>query len=362
MPFLADMYHDHNAAGSPVAGDGARSLPGAFDRERFIEKLSGCILGQPEAIEAVARAVAIAHAGLADPERPLASILLVGPTGVGKTELVRQVAAELRSGPDDLCRIDMAALSQEHYAASLSGAPPGYAGSKESFTLFDKNAIHGDSYTPGIVLLDEIEKADTAVIRALLHVLDSGQLRLANGREQISFRNCYVFITSNLGSHLIAERARAGLKSSRRQWITRSPKDRRAAESQTLIYEEVEKFFDPEFFNRIDETVILNPLDTDTARRVTRREIGIIERRLARESVRLLIEPAVIEHLLDRGVDPVYGARGLRRVIRREFVDPISVCVLRERPVGQRALRLQVALAKGAVVVSAASPDDPHQT
>ncbi len=200
MPYLTDMFHEQNAVRESADEDVTTPGPAAFDQQAFLDRLGSRILGQPDALEAVTRAVAIAQAGVTDPGRPLASVLLVGPTGVGKTELVRQVAAELRSGPDDLCRIDMAALAQEHYAASFSGAPPGYAGSKESFTLFDKNKIEGDPFMPGIVLLDEIEKADPTVIRALLHVLDCGRLRLANGRETISFRNSYVFMTSNLGS------------------------------------------------------------------------------------------------------------------------------------------------------------------
>ena len=207
------MYHEQNTI-VPQRKDVATSSPRTFDHDRFVTRIGEHILGQPDSVRAVARAVAIAHAGLADPGRPLASLLLVGPTGVGKTELVRQVAAEIRTGPDDLCRIDMAALAQEHYAASFSGAPPGYAGSKESFTVFDKNRIEGDPYTPGIVLFDEVEKADPTVIRALLHVLDYGELRLANGREKISFRNCYIFLTSNLGSTDIvaAQRARRGCR------------------------------------------------------------------------------------------------------------------------------------------------------
>ncbi|BBY46642.1 hypothetical protein MARA_00720 (plasmid) [Mycolicibacterium arabiense] len=187
----------------------------AFDRDTFVARLGQRILGQPDAVSAVARALSIAHAGVHDPGRPLASVLLVGPTGTGNTELVRQVAAEIPSGADDLCRIDMAVLAQEHYAASFSGAPPEYPGSKESFTLLDKDKIEGDPYTPGIVLFDEVEKADPTVIRALLHVLDSGELRLANGRERISFRNSYVFMTSNLGSRDVAEAQRASRWSSR---------------------------------------------------------------------------------------------------------------------------------------------------
>src|SRR4051812_13392756 len=173
------MFHDQNGTVERPNNVDVNSAPTVFDHDEFVARLAGRILGQPDAVRAAARAVSIARAGVADPGRPLASVLLVGPTGVGKTELVRQIAAEIRSGPDDLCRIDMAALAQEHYAASFSGAPPGYAGSKESFTVFDKNKIEGDPYTPGIVLFDEVEKADPTVIRSLLHVLDTGDLRLA---------------------------------------------------------------------------------------------------------------------------------------------------------------------------------------
>ena len=154
MPYITDMLHDRNSAAPPPAEERSEPVPvGAFDARKLSKALSSKIVGQQAAVDAVVRAISIAHVGATDPTRPLANILLVGPTGVGKTELVRRVAAELRSGPDDLCRIDMNALAQEHYAASFSGAPPGYAGSKESFTLFDKNTVEGDPYTPGIVLL-----------------------------------------------------------------------------------------------------------------------------------------------------------------------------------------------------------------
>lgn len=353
MPYLTDMFHDQNAVHDNPIGDGAASSgpAPAFDQRDFLERLSGRILGQPDALEAVTRAVAIAHAGVNDPGRPLASLLLVGPTGVGKTELVRQVAAELRSGPDDLCRIDMAALAQEHYAASFSGAPPGYAGSKESFTLFDKGKIEGDPFTPGIVLLDEIEKADPTVIRALLHVLDSGQLRLANGRERISFRNSYVFITSNLGSKRVADELRHLRGRFRRNRSVHGDYSRKA------VTDAVESFFDPEFFNRIDETVVLNPFQPSTARQVTAREVDLVVRRLARDSVQLRVDATVLDMLQNCGFDPVYGARGLRRTIRSQLIAPVAECLLRARPVGKEPIGVTASLADGAVLVTAAPVD-----
>lgn len=198
MPYLTDAYHDQNRRDGvePPTQEPARR---GFSAEALSERLRGRILGQEAAIDTVVRAVVLARAGAHEPDRALANLLLVGPTGVGKTELVRRVAAELRSGPDDLCRVDMNSLAQEHYAPSFSGAPPGYAGSKEGFSVFDRSTVDGDPYRPGIVLFDEVEKAHPTVLRALLQVLDSGVLRLANGQERISFRNCLVFLMRTWG-------------------------------------------------------------------------------------------------------------------------------------------------------------------
>ncbi len=352
MPFITDMFHDQNGTFDRATGAVVTSASTAFDLGLFVERLGARILGQPEALQAVARAVSIAHAGVADPGRPLASVLLVGPTGIGKTELVRQVAAQLRSGPDDLCRIDMAALAQEHYAASFSGAPPGYAGSKESFTLFDKNKIEGDPYTPGIVLLDEIEKADATVIRALLHVLDSGELRLANGRERISFRNSYVFITSNLGSRTVADEQRHDRRRPAWQRWLRPARFNSTVHSNDVVTKAVETFFDPEFFNRIDEMVVMNPFDDSTARQVTTLEVGLLVRRLARESVDLHIDPSVVDFLQECGFDPVYGARGLRRTIREHLVAPVAESLLATRRSGRAPVALNAVRAGGTIVVT----------
>ncbi|AEF42084.1 AAA family ATPase [Hoyosella subflava] len=344
MPFLTDMFHENNknhptdsAGGSGPRADVPASHPsrginnGGFSPDVLTARLGERIIGQDAAIAAVVRAVTLAQCGLCDPARPLANILLVGPTGVGKTELVRRVAAELRSGPDDLCRIDMNALAQEHYAASFSGAPPGYAGSKESFTLFDKGSIEGDPYTPGIVLFDEIEKADRTVLRALLQILDSGVLHLANGERTISFRNSYIFMTSNLGSRSISQ--------SRRRIASRFGLARDGA---TVVRRELERFFDPEFFNRIDETVILREFTHETAMRVTRLELDLLSQRLARRSVVLTTSPAAVSTLADRGFDPVYGARGLRRAIRELVSAPLARELVRVRPVGTKPVTAAV--------------------
>lgn len=359
MPYITDMFHDQNGAFERANDAEIKAVSTAFDHDRFVARLEERILGQPDAVRAVARAVSIARAGVADPGRPLASVLLVGPTGVGKTELVRQIAAQIRSGPDDLCRIDMAALAQEHYAASFSGAPPGYAGSKESFTLFDKNKIEGDYYTPGIVLFDEVEKADSTVIRSLLHVLDSGELRLANGRERISFRNCYIFMTSNLGSKDVAAAQRAVRRRSRWERLqnTLGMAKNSSGDAQGKVAAAVEDFFDPEFFNRIDEMVIMKPFEISTARQVTEREVGLLAARLRRESVELRVHHAVIDFLHDCGFDPIYGARGLRRTIRTHLIAPVAECISRCRSTMANPIVVEATLANGAVVANLVAED-----
>lgn len=323
MPYLTDMYHEQNRNSAQVAEENGAPAgsAGGLDPDELSRRLNAAVLGQRAAVDAVVRAVSIAHIGVADPGRPLSSVLLVGPTGVGKTELVRQVAAALRTGPDDMCRIDMSALAQEHYAASLSGAPPGYAGSKEAFTLFDKAKIEGGPYLPGIVLFDEVEKADATVLRALLHVLDTGELRLANGQQKISFRNSYIFLTSNLGS----TEAAALQRSRRKRWRRIG---RPTAKATELVREAVESFFDPEFFNRIDETVVFEAFDDDTAEGVSRKEIHYLVGRLKRRGVELHVDDDVVEFIRRRGFDPVYGARGLRRAIRAELAEPVARAVL----------------------------------
>lgn len=347
MPYLTDMFHDQNRVQPvPTAAPSPRPA-GAFDPDVLADRLNTRIVGQRNAIDAVVRAVSLASVGANDPSRPLANVLLAGPTGVGKTELVRQVAAELRSGPDDMCRIDMNALAQEHYAASFSGAPPGYAGSKESFTLFDRGAVEGDPYTPGVVLFDEVEKADTTVLRALLQILDHGELRLANGQQSISFRNCYVFMTSNLGSAELAARRR-----SPRAWVARRRNRTGPRADDAIVRRAIERFFDPEFFNRLDETVVMNGFDDRTAHEVTGLEIDVVTRRLARRSVTVHVGPDVVEFLRRRGFDPVYGARGLRRTVRTALADPLAAAVLQHRPVGTEPLALAAGVVDGRIRVS----------
>ncbi|WP_158168903.1 AAA family ATPase [Mycolicibacterium smegmatis] len=339
MPFLTDRIHELNESRHQSV-----SAAHGFDPAKLTERLGGSILGQTKAVDAVVRALTLSWAGLTDPNRPLANLLFVGPTGVGKTELVRCIAAEVRSGPDDMCRIDMNALAQEHYAASLSGAPPGYSGSKESHSLFDRSTIEGDLYRPGIVLFDEIEKADPTVLKALLQILDHGELRLANGQQRISFRNSFVFLTSNLGTKDVAQHQK------KRRLL--APLRGASSGHSAVIVEALERFFDPEFFNRIDETVVFDALSPQSARAVTNREITLLATRLARRSVTLYVDESVTRLLIERGFDPVYGARGLKRAIRIHINEPIAQKLLEVRHRSGVPLALQVGASSHGVEVT----------
>ncbi|MGC7100983.1 AAA family ATPase [Amycolatopsis lurida] len=352
MPYLTDRFHDQNNSNQNREAVSPRP-PGAFDPGAVADRLRARILGQDPAVEAVVRALSLAGAGIADPARPLANLLLVGPTGTGKTELVRQVAAELRAGPEDLCRVDMGALAQEHYAASFSGAPPGYAGSKEAYSVFERSKVEGDAYTPGVVLFDEVEKAHPTVLRALLQVLDNGELRLANGQERISFRNSYVFLTSNLGSAELARRRRARWRrvadrlGERPGALTR----RLAARgNETAVSAALSDFFDAEFLNRIDETIVFTEFDTETAKRIAAVEIEELRRRLRRRSVELEVDESVPELIAEAGFDPVYGARGLRRCLRTTLADPVAGTLLRRRPTGREPITIRARVTGGVVV------------
>lgn len=359
MPFLSDRFHDQNPTAGAVSPDsrGRVNRTGTFDAAAVTAAIGRRVLGQSAAVAAVGHALVIAQAGVHDRERPLASLLLAGPTGVGKTELVRRLAAEIRTGPDDLCRIDMGQLAQEHYAASLAGAPPGYAGSREGSSLFDRAAIEGTPLTPGIVLFDEVEKAHPLVLRALLGALDHGRLTLANGEQTISFRNTFVFLTSNLGSAQVARR--------------RTRATRRAADAlggarvgsllrqrdAAVVDRAVRAFFDPEFLNRLDEVVRFDEISTTTAAAIVRLRLEDVLGRFRHRDVDLLIGDGVVETLVRLGFDPVNGARALARTVRGHLVVPVADALVQHRRTAPgEPLRLRVDPGGTALIVRAHTP------
>ncbi|APX89636.1 AAA family ATPase [Brevirhabdus pacifica] len=304
----------------------------AFDLDAIEEELRRSIIGQPRAIDEVMNVLRVVRADIGDPRKPLASLLFCGPTGVGKTETVRTLARILHGDADAMCRIDMNTLSQEHYAAALTGAPPGYVGSKEGTTILDQEKIEGSHSRPGIVLFDELEKASDEVILALLNVLDNGILTVASGERTYSFRNTLIFMSSNLGARelqALADRAAvgaAGMGQRMRRLMARAAmrgRDRRDA-AREVVTSCLLKRFPPEFVNRIDHIEAFDWIDPEAMPRLVDVEISRLNRRLAKHGCLVEIDPEVSNFLAERGFDPRFGARGLRRAIRQHLEFPLA--------------------------------------
>ncbi len=270
------------------------------------ERLGRRVVGQDEAIRAVANAVRRARAGLSDPNRPIGSFLFLGPTGVGKTELARALAEFLFDDERAMIRIDMSEYQERHTVARLIGAPPGYVGYEEGGQLTE--AVRRRPYS--VVLFDEIEKAHPEVFNVLLQLLDDGRLTDGHGRT-VEFRNVVVIMTSNLGGQVISELAGTD-----------------EAEMRRRVVEALRKSFRPEFLNRIDEVVVFNTLGREQIKRIVGIQVGHLEKRLADKGIAIDLTDKAREHLAEIGFDPVYGARPLKRTIQREIQDALALKIL----------------------------------
>ena len=268
------------------------------------ELLHQRVVGQNEAVDAVADAVLRARSGIKDPNRPIGSFLFLGPTGVGKTELARALAATLFDDDANLIRIDMSEYMEKHTVARLIGAPPGYIGYEEGGQLTEAVRRHPFS----VILFDEIEKAHHDVFNVLLQVLDDGRLTDSQGRT-VDFKNTVLIMTSNIGSPQILE-----------------AQQRRASYDEVcaLVMVELREHFRPEFLNRIDETVVFHPLETEQLAKIAEIQLERLRARLAERRITLTITPAALRHLGERGYDPVYGARPLKRLIQQELETPMA--------------------------------------
>jgi ATP-dependent Clp protease ATP-binding subunit ClpB len=269
------------------------------------DRLRERVVGQDEAIEAVANAVRAARAGLQDPNRPLGSFLFLGPTGVGKTETARALAEFLFDDEQALVRIDMSEYQEKHTVSRLIGAPPGYVGYDEAGQLTE--AVRRRPYS--VILFDEVEKAHAEVLNVLLQLLDDGRLTDAQGRV-VDFKNTIVIMTSNLGSQWITER---GLS-----W----------EQIQTRVMEAVRSHFRPELLNRIDEVVIFRSLGLEQIMDIVEIQLRGLTRRLAERKIGLELTPAAKELIAREGFDPIYGARPLKRTIQKEIVQPLAFRLL----------------------------------
>ncbi|MCH8497018.1 MAG: AAA family ATPase [Marinobacter sp.] len=322
MPFINDRLAANRTliAEQPTRGK-ARQSRFRFEPAQVMDHLRQRIVGQVPALQAISDVLQVIKAELAPEERPLGVCLLMGPTGVGKTETVRQLAIAIHGNADALCRIDMNTLSQAHYASALTGAPPGYVGSKEGHTLYDAERIRGSYSKPGIVLFDELEKASPEVIRSLLNVLDSGWLTLPAGNQQIDFRNALIFMTSNLGARELARYQSRFMRGWRR--LLRPSPERQ----QQLLDQALQQHFDPEFINRIDRILHYQPLPDSHISDLWQLELANLNRRLARQQVQLSVSPNAAQWL-QRSYDHRYGARDLARLVKSQLMPAVAEALL----------------------------------
>jgi ATP-dependent Clp protease ATP-binding subunit ClpB len=268
------------------------------------------VVGQSEALAAVADAIRRSRAGLSDPKRPIGSFLFLGPTGVGKTELTKALAEFLFDTEDAMVRIDMSEFMEKHSVARLIGAPPGYVGYEEGGYLTE--AVRRRPYS--VILLDEVEKAHPDVFNVLLQVLDDGRLTDGHGRT-VDFRNTVIVMTSNLGSQMIQELA--GEQNYERM--------------KAAVMEIVSQHFRPEFINRVDDVVVFHPLGREHIRRIVDIQLGYLHKRLADRDMKITLTDAARDKLAEAGFDPVYGARPLKRAIQQRVENPLAREILEGR-------------------------------
>ncbi len=303
----------------------SKMLEGERDKLlRMEDEIGKRVIGQREAVTSVANAVRRARAGLNDPDRPLGSFLFLGPTGVGKTELTKAVAEYLFDDEHAMVRVDMSEFMEKHSVARLIGAPPGYVGYDEGGVLTE--AVRRRPYQ--VILFDEVEKAHPDVFNVLLQVLDDGVLTDGQGRT-VDFKQTLIILTSNLGSQALSQLA----------------EDADVAEAKDQVMDAVRDHFRPEFLNRLDEIVIFDRLAREDMTGIVDIQLGLLEARLALRKITLDVDAAARQWLGDKGYDPVYGARPLKRVIQRYLQDPLA-----EKLLGGEVM-------DGATVTVGADPD-----
>ncbi len=318
----------------------------AGERQKLLEleqRLGERVIGQAEAVAAVAASIRRSRAGMQAPTRPVGSFLFLGPTGVGKTELAKALAAALFDEEEALVRLDMSEFMERNAVARLVGAPPGYVGYEEGGQLTE--AVRRRPYA--VLLLDELEKAHPDVFNLLLQVLDDGRLTDSQGRT-VDFRHTVVIMTSNLASRAILDRARAAEASA-------GPEDLRPGEEHQpgirdldrdldlAVEEALARQFRPEFLNRIDEVIRFRPLSRSDLRRIVRLQLAELAALLREQQLELEVDEAVVEALAQQGYEPEYGARPLRRVLRRRIENPLATELLEDHFTAARGVRLELA-------------------
>ncbi|WP_300496036.1 AAA family ATPase [Marinobacter sp.] len=323
MPFInerleanRESIEQNRAASGPVRASRFR-----FEPDAVMSRLRKNIVGQDDALVAMESMLVRVKADIGEENRPLAVHLFLGPTGVGKTETVRLIAEAIHGNRDGLCRIDMNTLAQEHYAAALTGAPPGYVGSKEGHSLFDLDKVQGSFSKPGIVLFDEIEKASKEVVRTLLNVLDTGRLVFPSGNREIDFHNTLIFMTSNAGA-LEAEAHEQRYQRGWRHWLGLS-----SSKTDSLRDTALRQYFDPEFLNRIDQIHTFNRLTDNWLEALLDIELAGLNHRLTKKHAALSLSTELRTELC-RGYDARYGAREMLRAFRQRLEPAVARALL----------------------------------
>ncbi|MEK6567354.1 MAG: ATP-dependent Clp protease ATP-binding subunit, partial [Candidatus Omnitrophota bacterium] len=282
------------------------------------ENLHKRVVGQEEAISAIANATRRSRAGIKDPRRPIGSFIFLGPTGVGKTLLARALAEFMFGDEESLIQIDMSEYMEKHNISRLIGAPPGYVGYEEGGQLTEK--VRRRPYS--VILLDEIEKAHSDVFNLLLQVFEDGRLTDSFGRK-IDFRNTVIIMTSNVGAELIRKQGSLGFKSQKEELTYQEMKEK--------LLGEVKHAFKPEFLNRIDDIIVFRPLVKEDLHRIVDIELGQLIKRLTEQKINLELTASAKDFLIEKGFDPVFGARPLKRIIQRFVEDPLAQEIITKR-------------------------------
>ena len=282
------------------------------------EEIEKKVVGQSEAVEAIARSVRRARAGIKEPRRPIGSFVFLGPTGVGKTLLARALAEFMFGNEEALIQFDMSEYMEKFNISRLIGAPPGYVGYEEGGQLTER--VRRRPYS--VILLDEIEKAHPDIFNILLQILEEGRLTDSYGRR-IDFRNTIIIMTSNVGAEIIRKKGSLG--------FTTATEDIGYDDIKRLLLEEVKKTFKPEFLNRLDEITVFRPLSKETLNTIVDIEIAGLNSRISEQGFEVVLAPKAKEFFTEKGFDPVFGARPLKRVIQRFLEDPLAEDIIRGR-------------------------------
>ena len=285
--------------------------------EKFLSKR---VVGQKEAIKAVANAVRRSRAGIAEEDRPIGSFIFLGPTGVGKTELAKALTEALFNDEKAMVRLDMSEYMEAHSTAKLIGSPPGYIGYDEGGQLTE--IIRRRPYS--VILFDEIEKAHPQVFNILLQILDDGRLTDAKGRT-VSFKNAVIIMTSNVGSDIIYQNQKIGFDEKKKQ----NNGDKMSEEEmREKVMEALRSNFKPEFLNRLDDIIIFHPLNKEILQKIVDLQLIRVAKRLKRKDIKLSFAKKIKEYLANKGFDPLYGARPLKRVIQNEILDELALQII----------------------------------